>query len=265
MMVEGTPSPFHERFDIEVGTDEVQKRFMNRVNDFILFDFVDKYVKDYYDPLDMEGVSQFVAFVLGDPHSSYDLRTYVRNDFARCLHVVEALYQSLRFEVQKNDLSERISIVLNANEVDLGIDWQPPRFVRKGATLLDERLVNEPLRWLSDPKYRTVLEPFQRGLSHYLEDRLSDAVTDMYEALEALAKIVTGRPNKDLSTNAERFIGAVNVSHRYKTLLKNFIIYGNEFRHAEREGKPRPPLSEPEVESFIYLTGLFVRLAMRTT
>ena len=96
-------------------------------------------------------------------------------------------------------------------------------------------------------------------------DRLADVVTDMYEALEGLAKIVTGKPKKDLSANAERFISEVNASQHYKTLLRNYIIYGNEFRHAEREGKPRPPLSEPEVEAFIYLTGLFIRLAIRTT
>lgn len=145
-----------------------------------------------------------------------------------------------------------------------------PVFVRTGAPLLDEHLVNEPLRWLSEPKYKSVRQPFEKGLSHYLEaqnrpDRLADVITDMYEAVEALAKIITGRHNKDLSGNAERFISEVNTSKHYKTLLRDYISYGNEFRHAEREGRPRPPLSEPEVESFIYLTGLFIRLAVRTT
>ena len=86
----------------------------------------------------------------------------------------------------------------------------------------------------------------------------------MYEAVEALAKIVTGRPNKDLSANTEMFISKLKVSNHYKTLLKDYIAYGNEFRHAEDEVMPRPPLSEPEVESFIYLTGLFIRLTIRT-
>ena len=87
----------------------------------------------------------------------------------------------------------------------------------------------------------------------------------MYEVVGALAKIVTGKSGKDLSVKAERFISEVGTSKHYKTLLRNYISYGNEFRHAEREGRPRPPLSEPEVESFIYLTGLFIRLAIRTT
>jgi hypothetical protein len=78
-----------------------------------------------------------------------------------------------------------------------------------------------------------------------------------------LAKIVTERPNKDLSANAEMFISTLRVSQHHKTLLRTYIAYGNEFRHAEDEGRPRPPLSEPEVESFIYLTGLFIRLAIQ--
>ena len=160
--------------------------------------------------------------------------------------------------------------MVQASEVDLGIEWRPPTFIRTGAPMLDEHLVNEPLRWLSEPKYESVRRPFEKGLSHYLEaqnrpDRLADVITDMYEAVEALAKIVTGRPGKDLSGIVERFISEVNASKHYKALLRNYISYGNEFRHAEREGRPRPPLSEPEVESFIYLTGLFIRLAIRTT
>ena len=160
-------------------------------------------------------------------------------------------------------VSETIRSIVRTSEVDLGIGWQPPVFVRTGAPLLDEHLVNEPRRWLAEPKYKSVRQPFEKGLSHYLEaqdrpDRLADVITDMYEAVEALAKTVTGRTGKDLSGNAEQFISEVGASRHFKTLLRNYIAYGNEFRHAEREGRPRPPLSDPEVEAFIYMTGLFI-------
>jgi hypothetical protein len=84
----------------------------------------------------------------------------------------------------------------------------------------------------------------------------------MYEALEALAKIVTGRPDKDLSANRELFIKKVKASDEYKQLLKDYIDYANKFRHAVKEGESRPKLTEKEAESFIYLTGLFIRLAI---
>jgi hypothetical protein len=74
---------------------------------------------------------------------------------------------------------------------------------QKGAALLDQKLVNDTLHWLRGAGYDSVLKPFEKGLHHLLEahikkDGLSDVITDMYEAVEALAKKVTGR-DKDLS------------------------------------------------------------------
>ena len=91
---------------------------------------------------------------------------------------------------------------------------------------------------------------------------LFDVVTDLYESLEALAKLVTGRPDKDLSGNRELFLRKVNASDAYKSLLKDYIDYANHFRHAESPAKPKPTVSEREAESFVYLTGVFIRLAI---
>ncbi len=88
----------------------------------------------------------------------------------------------------------------------------------------------------------------------------ADVITDMYEALEALAKKATGK-DLDLVKNTG-FIDAVKASAEYKTMLANYIGYANRFRHAAKQTTPRPTLSERETESFVYLTGLFIRLAM---
>ena len=85
----------------------------------------------------------------------------------------------------------------------------------------------------------------------------------MYEALEALAKIETGR-DRDLSANSELFIKALRASDQFKTLLKDYIAYANQFRHAVNNRESKPILTTAEVEAFIYLTGVFIRLAMRT-
>ena len=145
-----------------------------------------------------------------------------------------------------------------------------PIFVRTGAMLLDLHLVNEPLRWLSDPKYTAVYTPFEKGLGHFLESAnkpqlLQDVITDMYESVEALSKITIGRSNRDLSANAELFVSAIKASTEYKAILKDYVSYANRFRHAASDLTPRPALTDTEVESFIYLTGLFIRLAMDAT
>ena len=111
-------------------------------------------------------------------------------------------------------------------------------FWRKGAALLDQHLVNDALHWFREAGYDSVLKPFEKGLRHLLESHiqkhvLSDVITDMYEALEALAKIVTGR-DKDLSANQQSFISKVKASDHYKLLLKDYIDYPNDFRrHTE--------------------------------
>jgi hypothetical protein len=78
-----------------------------------------------------------------------------------------------------------------------------------------------------------------------------------------LSKLVTGREGKDLSRNAELFVRSINASEHYKQILKDYISYANEFRHAAKLGGVRPNLSLREVESFVYLTGLFIRLAIQ--
>ncbi len=94
-----------------------------------------------------------MAFSLGEKTpSQFNPAFFVQDDFRRCLHVLEAIYRYVENTGFEDDLSKDYRIALSASEVDLGVKWQPPAFVRTGAPLLDEHLVNEPLRWLSEPR-----------------------------------------------------------------------------------------------------------------
>lgn len=184
---------------------------------------------------------------------------------------MQALEGARRFLVLplQSQLDALIERTLRDCELDLGVRYETGVFVRSGAKLLDDKLVNEVLRWLSDKNYRTVMEPFSKGLEHLLKSEkypavLSDVVTDMYEALEALSKIVTNR-DRDLSGNAELFLNNLGTSQAYKKILKEYIAYANSFRHAASANEPKPSLSIAEVESFTYLTGVFIRLAIESS
>ncbi len=265
--------PFHERFNIEVGIDEARRHFVNRVYNLIFEGLFGAFFRGASLGSDItKGAAlRLVATALGEKLEllkSFDY--YIREDFHRCLQAIEASYDALETDEHRSQLDVIINWILQESEVDLGIEWRNGKFTRSGAKLLDQELVNEPLRWLSDPRYKDVYAPFAKGLTHFLEatkrpELLSDVITDMYEALEALAKIVTKRPAKDLSANAELFIKSINAAEPYKRMLKEYIDYANEFRHAAEEGKERPKLSTTEVEAFVYLTGLFIRLAIRET
>jgi hypothetical protein len=255
---------FHQRFNIEVNLQEAQKRFVNRIYNRIFLSFLDRFNRDEEYRLELA-----IASELGDKYEfMVPISKQVGGDYERNLQAIEALFASLPMS-ERAKLDEIIQNLLIDSETDLGIEWDSGRFLPKGARLLDEQLVNDPLHWLRESGHQSVLDPFEKGLSHFASAKgkpelLSDVVTDMYESLEALAKVVTGR-DKDLSANRELFASKVRAPDAYKDLLTTYISYANNFRHAATQQKPKPPISEQEVECFVYLTGLFIRFSMTAT
>ena len=260
-------SKFHIRFNIEVAIDQAKARFVNRANSLIFEKLMDEI--DY--AVRKEVIREVVAH-LGEPYKDYKpLPNFTKNDFYQTLRAIEGLYEVLCrsqfFNIQKERLENLIHVCLDRAEVSLEIRWEKEEFLPKGAESLDEKLVNDVLAWLRRQGYENVLRPYEKGLKHYLETEPSKspvgAINDMYIALEAMAKIVTGRQDKDLSANCELFISKVKASDAYKVLLKDYIDYANKLiRHASPPGEKRPDPDRKEVESFIYLTGLFLRLTM---
>jgi hypothetical protein len=220
---------FHERFNIEIGAEEARRRFTNRAYNIVLIRIIDKLHWE-----EAERIKRNIVTVLGERYEEdADLEDYISDDFHKMLEGIEALYHTYE---NKKYVQSTIEQLLKISETDLGIRWEDGQFIRAGALLLDEKLVNDSLHWLSDKKYESVLKPFEKGLKHLLQSEknpefLADVITDMYESLEALAKIVTDRPTKDLSANEELFINKVNASKSYKRLLDDYIVYANEFRH----------------------------------
>lgn len=260
---------FHQRFGIDVGLEEAQRRFVNRIQIALISNFFFAFDEDFRNGLEIG-----IAYRLGDLRIGAAIEDFPEPEFLRNLHIIEAFRACFsgnnldQFITEKGEEFDGIVLTaLSQSEIDLEIEWRDGQFVRKGAELLDNILIVDTLHWLRDTRYASVLKPFDKGLRDLLRaqikaEGLSDVVTDMYEAVEALAKIITGRPNKDLSGNSQLFLKNVNASEPYKVLLKAYVDYANLFRHAEKPGQPKPTLSEREVESFVYLTGTFIRLAM---
>jgi hypothetical protein len=186
------------------------------------------------------------------------------------LQAIEGMYQAVSYvkfgpATLYRKFNTYVECLLLNSEVDLGIRWVPPHFQRAGAEELDRVLVNDTLDWLNKQGYEAVVKPFGKGLRHLMESQKrpelrTDVMRDMYEALEALVRKVTGN-DLDLGRNNE-FIHAVKASNEYKPMLRNYIGYANLFRHPAKTNQTRPNPSERETESFVYLTGLFIRLAM---
>jgi hypothetical protein len=272
--------PFHVRFNIDVPIAEAQRRFVNRIENNVRQAIETVWSDSGNTGSALTLLLAEVQSTLGEPHRETlvfrsefmkEWAKVVTGDFLRCLTALEGFHIALRpkWGYIANDLNLAVLKTITQSEVDLGINWQNGIFTKKGAELLDEKLVNELLRWLCDAKYENVLIPFQKGLSHFLEgtkdpQRFGDAVTDMYEALEAMAKIVTGKPTKDLSALREDFIAKLRIPETHKAMLKQYIDYGCDFRHALETSQKRAWPLEHEAENFVYMTGLFIRLAIQS-
>lgn len=249
---------FHERFNIQVNLEESKKRFVNRIYNDIFLEYNSKYI-----------VSKIIATTLGKKYSltSPLLTFYISYDFFENLEALEGVYEYFKQSDIGPQIDKKVLKFLNSSEVDLGISWENGRFLPTGAKLMDEKLINENLNWLRDKEYLSVLDPFEKGLNHFLhstkrKELYSDVIREMYESLEALSKIITGRENKDLSANRDLLLKQLKASDDYKIILKDYIEYANKFRHAAKQGKSKPNISKNEVESFIYLTGIFIRFSI---
>jgi hypothetical protein len=269
--------PFHKRFNIEVGLNEARRRFIERVRT-LTWSLINETYRE--ERRDMNALLQAINFYLGEHHHSVhypsDLMDcwdeLVGGDFSNCLRMTEAVRAGLAKERHSPatvaKFIEGVTTSIQNSEFDLEISWDSKIFTRKGATLLDDKLVNEPLEWLRDPKYRNVFVPFEKGLKHWMEghknpERYGDVITDVYEALEALAKLVTGR-DTELAANREKFASVIKLPEAYSKILKEYIDFGCEYRHSPEKDKPRTYPSERDTEAFIYMTGVFLRLAVQT-
>lgn len=254
---------FHQRFNIEVSLDNARRSFVNRVNNFIIPELLMN-VYRHKGSAFANHLEKYLCSKLGERWKGWGcLGNVLLDDYHLHLRAVEALFENPE---TKTLTDHTIKKILLDSEIDIGIRWDNGHFLPSGSALLDEKLVNDVLGFLGAKGHDGVLMPFRKGLDHFLHSvkkpqLLADVITDMYEALEALAKIITAR-DKDLSANVELFISKLNVSEEYKPILKAYIAYANEFRHAAERGQKKATPSRQEVESFIYLTGLFLRLAM---
>lgn len=254
---------FHQRFNIDLGVDEAKRRFVNRASILVIHEGFYRLARRDISNADV--FERFICKKLGEKYKGYAcLSTILGEDFIMHLRALEAMYE---YSDTQHWADRGAKDLLNESEIDLGVRWQNGKFIVSGSPLLDEKLVDDVLIRLKSPAHKGVLHPFGKGLDHFLHSMknpalLPDVVTDMYESLEALAKIVNNN-DKDLSANREALVANLKLAEPYKRMLKEYIEYANDFaRHAGERGQAKLAPSRREVEAFIYQTGLFLRLAL---
>lgn len=258
------PSNFSPRADRKTTIEAAKRHFAARVSEEIFQDVLSAPLPTF---------KRAFAAALGKRYKSAmsSLEEYIDPGFEGTLQAVEAFYTAyhMRFPADLQGLEAldvEIRALLEEAGVDLGVRWDQGHFVHSGATFLDDSLMDKVLIALHEQQYEAVLEPYRRGLTHFLHAEpspavLADVVTNMSTSFAALVGEIT---DADLSTNPELFLNKVHVSESYKNVLRAYITYANECRQRAQGENPQRFFSIPEVESFIYLTGIVIRLALTT-
>jgi hypothetical protein len=263
---------FNEAFSINDDLPTEQIRFVERINQ-TAFDDIEKlrYGPSYQD------IFGAVCYLLGTNakeriskanRMNYSstifvppLRSLTQDDFMQTIKVLGFLHEALaRAPGERETLSSYIEGALSNATIDLGVAWKEGMFYPNGARELDKGLIEEPLKWLAHfPNERA---DYLKALTAYTSKRWDDVVGNCYVAVEGMARQILGN-KKVLENNREDLMKKIGLSQEWKALLSNFINYANEFkRHASEK---RHDLNPVEVEGFLYMSGVILRMAILAT
>jgi hypothetical protein len=263
---------FNEIFGIHEDLSTEQRRFVERINQTAF-----PHIEDLAYAVSYESIFKRVCYWLGTNandriaqhnYGSYGSRTIIPNlrslthdDYLETLRVLVLLFQALdKSPGEQEELSGWIEAALGQATVDLCITWNEGMFYPSGAQELDESLIEESLRWLASfPNERA---DYMKALTGYANKRLDEVIINCYLAVEGIARRILDN-KKTLDNNREELIKKIGLSQEWKALLSNFINYANEFkRHASEK---RHNLNPVEVEGFLYMSGVILRMAILAT
>lgn len=164
--------------------------------------------------------------------------------------IKEKLYWGFKEDIELSMLEIQIKKANKTNII----------FYPKGAKLLDEKLVNDNLDWLSG--YPGIYKPFKNALELYQEKKYTRELLDNLRfSLEQFLKTVLElkKPyNKKLGNYFKGKKISPEIRNMYTTVYSYFEGYQNEnVKHNENFN----PL---EIEFIIYLTGTFIRFLTQT-
>jgi len=134
-------------------------------------------------------------------------------------------------------------------------------FYPKGPKLLDEKLVNDNLDWLSS--YPPVCKNFKSALEKYQNKIYQrNLIDDLRLSLELLLKKTLN--NEKSLENQEKPLGKYleekNMPRELKNMYWQLIDYYTKYQN--NYAKHNDKVDDSEIEFMIYLTGIFMRFLM---
>jgi len=182
-----------------------------------------------------------------------------KKDFFLTLQIIVITRRHFSFNKAIVDKFDNgISTILALSNADLGISYQGGMFFPKGEEILDKELVGESLKILSN--YLNEDKDLRNALMNYSSGSKYGVIENCYRCTEGLLRQIL-RNNKTLIDNKPEILKKLNLTDHWKKILAQYIEYGNEYgRHASDK---RHNLNDEEVEGYLYMTCVLVRLILK--
>src|ERR1700680_3139195 len=178
---------FHKIFGIQPGLAAEQDAFVQRINQTAIH-----HIEQMQHPKSYEDVFKIVCYKLGinandriaDANSANyfetstiipRLRSLTNDEFVQTLKVLVVLHEYFeKIPGAQKELSRWIEAALSNATSDIGVKWHNGMFYPSGAQELDEKLIEEPLQWLS--RFPNERADYLKALDGYANKRLDDVV-----------------------------------------------------------------------------------------
>ncbi len=276
---------FKKRFGQAIDEEEVKRAFVNHINFKLLEMLDDEAGRLYYDSSPGKKLFDAICLymnrnpsqVVRDYNSRglYNMETQTprlryltSDDFEQTLLVTEAAYHYfLTSDVyRKEGWLRAIDFIVSAQleaPLSLGVSWVAGKFIPEGAKELQEVLVEDNLLWLSE--FPETQKLFTGALNDYASSRSDEikrknAMSNSFQAVEQFARTFL-QTDKAFDNIFNELMDSLSLHPHWKQICNRWNELAKEFaRHSGRDGTMP---SQEDVEAFIYLSGLLLRLMIQ--
>lgn len=264
---------FHKRWGIEISDEERWDSFHSRVLNAFTFGIGKEIIYDTLTEdefLDLLGVHFSASVSALDMVIQYDRKfldspvyLYLRDtkDIKKFLFALECIFWMERLDYDKKfDFLEKIKeiIVLTGIPIEVVETDESVLFYPAGAKLLDEKLVNDNLNWLSE--FPDSYEPFKIAITNIgIKGKERHVVDSLRLSLELLFKSVL-KNSKSLENQKEelgKFLKSKGTSPEISNLF--WVVQNYYLSYQNSNAKHNNSVNSTEVEFILYLTGTLMR------
>jgi len=254
---------FHQRWNINLNQAERWKNFINRV-----LNSYDKHLADECCYSEVEDIFfeiigvHYKKIYLGSKPTIYEhlIQLIQKLDVKIFIFNLEAIFRIdiIPKDIKNNFLKDiKDDISISGVPIEIKQTKTDILFYPAGAKLLDKKLVNDNLDWLS--KYPESYEAFKNALLNFgKKGEERNVVDNLRLSLELLLKDVVKKQSLEKQKEeVGKYLKEKNVSVEVSNMFWTILNYYSKYQNENAKHGNTVPASE--VEFMLYLTGTFMR------